>query len=39
MKLYNKNNSELVAMCAFCAVTKTVTFYNYDKYYKNRKKS
>ena len=32
-KFYNKSNSELVAVCMFCAATKTINYQDYSKYY------
>ena len=32
----NKSGCELVAICAFNAVTQQVTLVNYEEYYKNK---
>ena len=36
--MISKANCQLVAICAFCAMTKEVTFISYDNYYKKLKK-
>ena len=35
-KLYDKSNSQLVAVCMFCAITKTVTYHDFTKYYSKK---
>lgn len=34
MKKISKSNSQLVAVCMFCAVTKTIEYHDFTKYYK-----
>ena len=34
--IVNKTNCELVAVCAFNAVTERITYINYEEYYKNK---
>ena len=36
MKKVSKTNSQLVAVCMFCAVTKTVTYHNFTKCYSKK---
>ena len=36
MKKVSKTNSQLVAVCMFCAVTKTVTYHDFTKYYSRK---
>ena len=36
MKKVSKTNSQLMAVCMFCAVTKTVTYHNFTKYYSRK---
>ena len=35
-KLYDRSNSQLVAVCMFCAATQTVEFYEITRKYENR---
>ena len=37
IKHYTKANSELVAVCMFCAITNTATLENYDRYYERKR--
>ena len=36
MKKVSKTNSQLVAICMFCAVTKTITYHDFTKYYSKK---
>ena len=36
MKKISKSNSQLVAICTFCAVTRTVKYQDFTKYYNKK---
>ena len=33
MKRISKSNAQLVAVCMFCAVSKTIEYHDFSKYY------